>query len=116
MVGDGIGQTIITGNPSVVDGWTTFQSATFGISIQKYAIKPPPNLALTNGTTQTYLRRPWMKYSRTVYMKSSIDSFMDPADQKRMYKYTQAYPRQSNVNKVLHHTSKLSYCQKTLST
>jgi pectinesterase len=31
MVGDGIGQTVITGNRSVVDGWTTFQSATFGI-------------------------------------------------------------------------------------
>lgn len=30
MVGDGINQTIITGNHSVVDGWTTFSSATFG--------------------------------------------------------------------------------------
>lgn len=30
MVGDGISQTIITGNRSVVDGWTTFNSATFG--------------------------------------------------------------------------------------
>ncbi|VAH19374.1 unnamed protein product [Triticum turgidum subsp. durum] len=30
MVGDGIGQTVITGNRSVVDGWTTFNSATFG--------------------------------------------------------------------------------------
>ncbi|KAL8548743.1 hypothetical protein ACS0TY_007850 [Phlomoides rotata] len=29
MVGDGINQTIITGNHSVVDGWTTFNSATF---------------------------------------------------------------------------------------
>ncbi|RXH84366.1 hypothetical protein DVH24_027265 [Malus domestica] len=28
MVGDGINQTIITGNRSVVDGWTTFNSAT----------------------------------------------------------------------------------------
>ncbi|KAG2628140.1 pectinesterase-like [Panicum virgatum] len=31
MVGDGIGQTVITGNRSVVDGWTTFQSATFAV-------------------------------------------------------------------------------------
>ena len=31
MVGDGIGQTVVTGNRSVVDGWTTFQSATFGM-------------------------------------------------------------------------------------
>lgn len=30
MVGDGINKTIITGNRSVVDGWTTFSSATFG--------------------------------------------------------------------------------------
>lgn len=30
MVGDGINRTVITGNRSVVDGWTTFQSATFG--------------------------------------------------------------------------------------
>lgn len=30
MIGDGIGQTVVTGNRSVVDGWTTFNSATFG--------------------------------------------------------------------------------------
>lgn len=30
MIGDGINQTIITGNRSVVAGWTTFNSATFG--------------------------------------------------------------------------------------
>jgi pectinesterase len=30
MIGDGIGQSVITGNRSVVDGWTTFNSATFG--------------------------------------------------------------------------------------
>lgn len=30
MMGDGINQTIITGNRSVVDNFTTFQSATFG--------------------------------------------------------------------------------------
>ncbi|OIV90976.1 hypothetical protein TanjilG_16936 [Lupinus angustifolius] len=29
MVGDGINQTIITGNRSVIDGWTTFNSASF---------------------------------------------------------------------------------------
>ncbi|TVU18976.1 hypothetical protein EJB05_35099, partial [Eragrostis curvula] len=31
MVGDGIGQTVITGNRSVVDGWTTFHSATLAV-------------------------------------------------------------------------------------
>lgn len=30
MVGDGINQTIITGDHNVIDGWTTFQSPTFG--------------------------------------------------------------------------------------
>ena len=30
MIGDGIGATLISGNRSVVDGWTTFRSATFG--------------------------------------------------------------------------------------
>lgn len=34
MIGDGINQTVITGNRNVVDGWTTFNSATFG----KYAL------------------------------------------------------------------------------
>lgn len=32
MIGDGINQTVVTGNRSVVDGWTTFNSATFGTS------------------------------------------------------------------------------------
>ncbi|KAK4789269.1 hypothetical protein SAY86_020588 [Trapa natans] len=31
MIGDGINQTVITGNHSVVDGWTTFNSATFAV-------------------------------------------------------------------------------------
>ncbi|XP_015885999.2 pectinesterase [Ziziphus jujuba] len=31
ILGDGIGQTIITGNRSVGDGWTTFNSATFAV-------------------------------------------------------------------------------------
>jgi pectinesterase len=30
MIGDGIGLSVVTGNRSVVDGWTTFNSATFG--------------------------------------------------------------------------------------
>ncbi|KAK4357234.1 hypothetical protein RND71_022844 [Anisodus tanguticus] len=31
MIGDGINQTIITGNHSFVDGWTTFNSSTFSV-------------------------------------------------------------------------------------
>lgn len=30
IIGDGINQTVITGSHRVVDGWTTFNSATFG--------------------------------------------------------------------------------------
>lgn len=30
LIGDGINKTCITGNHSVVDGWTTFNSSTFG--------------------------------------------------------------------------------------
>ncbi|XP_050366531.1 probable pectinesterase/pectinesterase inhibitor 20 isoform X2 [Argentina anserina] len=32
MIGEGINQTVITGNRSIVDGWTTFNSATFAVT------------------------------------------------------------------------------------
>ncbi|KAJ6359697.1 hypothetical protein OIU77_003826 [Salix suchowensis] len=187
MIGEGINQTVITGNRSVVDGWTTFNSATFivkgqgfvavnltfqntagaikhqavavrngadlstfykcsfegyqdtlythslrqfyrecdiygtidyifgnaavvlqncnifsrlpmngqfnaltaqgrtdpnqntGTSIQNCTIKASDDLASSNGTTKTYLGRPWKEYSRTVVMQSFIDSLIDPA-------------------------------------
>ncbi|GLT42429.1 hypothetical protein SLA2020_164290 [Shorea laevis] len=187
MMGDGINQTIITGNRSYVDGWTTFNSATFavvapnfvavnitirntagaikhqavavrngadlstfyscsfegyqdtlythslrqfyrdcdiygtvdfifgnaavvfqncnlyprrpmdgqfnaitaqgrtdpnqntGTSIINCKIKAANDLASSNTTFQTYLGRPWKNYSRTVYMQSSMDSFINPA-------------------------------------
>ncbi|XP_052180614.1 pectinesterase-like [Diospyros lotus] len=187
MIGEGINKTIITGNHSVVDGWTTFNSATFavvgqgfvglnltirntagaekhqavalrsdadlsafyqcsfegyqdtlythslrqfyrecdvygtvdfifgnaavvlqkcnlyprlplqgqfntitaqgrtdinqntGISIHNCSITAAPDLASSNGTTQTFLGRPWKQYSRTVYMQSFMDSLIDPA-------------------------------------
>ncbi|KAG1371281.1 pectinesterase [Cocos nucifera] len=31
MIGDGINRTVVTGNRSVVDGWTTFHSSTFAV-------------------------------------------------------------------------------------
>ncbi|XP_027349530.1 pectinesterase-like [Abrus precatorius] len=187
MVGDGINQTIITGNRSVADGWTTFNSATFavvaqsfvainitfrntagainhqavalrsgadmsafyncsfegyqdtlythslrqfyrncdiygtvdfifgnaqvvfqdcniyprlplegqfnaitaqgrtdinqntGTSIHNCTITAASDLATSNGTTKTYLGRPWKQYSRTIYMQSFMDSLIDPA-------------------------------------
>ncbi|XP_015885998.3 probable pectinesterase/pectinesterase inhibitor 7 [Ziziphus jujuba] len=36
ILGDGIGQTIITGNRSVGDGWTTFNSATLAVVAQGF--------------------------------------------------------------------------------
>ncbi|KAB1200946.1 putative pectinesterase/pectinesterase inhibitor 7 [Morella rubra] len=187
MIGDGINQTIITGNRSVVDGWTTFNSATFavvatgfvavnmtfrntagaikhqavavrngadlstfyscsfegyqdtlyahslrqfyrecdiygtvdfifgnaavvfqncnlyprlpmsgqfnaitaqgrtdpnqntGTSIQNCTIRAADDLASSNSTTQTYLGRPWKVYSTTVYMRTFMDSLINPA-------------------------------------
>ncbi|KAG0483481.1 hypothetical protein HPP92_011565 [Vanilla planifolia] len=37
MIGDGIKKTVVTGNHSVVDGWTTFNSATFAVVGQGFA-------------------------------------------------------------------------------
>ncbi|KAL8167720.1 hypothetical protein V2J09_009219 [Rumex salicifolius] len=186
MIGDGINQTVITGNRSVVDGWTTFNSATLavvgtgfvavnitvrntagavkhqavavrngadlstfyscsfeayqdtlyahslrqfyrecdvygtvdfifgnaaavfqncniyprlpmanqfnaitaqgrtdpnqntGISLHNCTVRPADDLAASNSTTQTYLGRPWKLYSRTVYLQSHIDAFINP--------------------------------------
>ncbi|KAJ8752500.1 hypothetical protein K2173_004788 [Erythroxylum novogranatense] len=187
MIGDGINQTIITGNRSVDDGWTTFNSATFvvvgegfvavnmtfrntagaikhqavavrngadmstfykcsiegyqdtlyahslrqfyrecdiygtidyifgnaavvfqncniysrlpmtnqfntitaqgrtdpnqntGTSIQNCTIGAAQDLASSNGSTKTYLGRPWKDYSTTVFMESFLDSLIDPS-------------------------------------
>ncbi|KAF3496698.1 hypothetical protein DY000_02055612, partial [Brassica cretica] len=43
-----------------------------GISIHASRVLATPDLQATNGTTQTYLGRPWKLYSRTVYMLSYI--------------------------------------------
>ncbi|XP_062084865.1 probable pectinesterase/pectinesterase inhibitor 41 [Humulus lupulus] len=36
LIGDGIDRTVITGNRSVVDGWTTYNSATFAVAGQGF--------------------------------------------------------------------------------
>ena len=50
-----------------------------GTSIHNCSISAASDLATSNGTTKTYLGRPWKQYSRTVYMQSFMDSLIDPA-------------------------------------
>ena len=50
-----------------------------GTSIQNSTIRAASDLAASNGTTQTYLGRPWKLYSLTVFMQSFIDGFINPA-------------------------------------
>ena len=45
-----------------------------GISIQNCSISPFRNLS----SVQTYLGRPWKNYSTTVYMQSTMGSFINP--------------------------------------
>ncbi|KAF2309928.1 hypothetical protein GH714_005665 [Hevea brasiliensis] len=109
MIGDGIGNTVITGNRSVVDGWTTFSSATFAVVGRGFvavnitfrntagAIKQQA-VAVRNGADICFPElqncfktstgwpvqyrnstRPWKEYSRTIFMQSYIASLIDPA-------------------------------------
>ncbi|KAG6645962.1 pectinesterase-like [Carya illinoinensis] len=50
-----------------------------GTSIHNCSIKAAKDLASGDGTTKTYLGRPWKQYSRTVYMQSFMDSLIDPS-------------------------------------
>lgn len=52
-----------------------------GTSIHNCTIKPTSELA-ASPATKSYLGRPWKEYSRTIYMQSFIDSFIDPAGWK----------------------------------
>ncbi|CAN1180498.1 Probable pectinesterase/pectinesterase inhibitor 59 [Linum perenne] len=54
-----------------------------GISIHNSKILPAPELKLVVGKFQTYLGRPWMKFSRTVVMKTYLDGMIAPAGWSR---------------------------------
>ncbi|KAL8101004.1 putative pectinesterase/pectinesterase inhibitor 41 [Apium graveolens] len=82
ILGDGINQTIITGNRSVVDGWTTFNSSTFAVLGQGFvgvnmtirntagAIKHQA-VALRNGAdSSTFYSCSFEGYQDTLYVHS----------------------------------------------
>ncbi|MQM22347.1 hypothetical protein Taro_055398 [Colocasia esculenta] len=50
-----------------------------GIVIQFSNISSSAELLPVCRTVRSYLSRPWMKYSRTVYMQNNIGSLIDPA-------------------------------------
>ncbi|KAB2085995.1 hypothetical protein ES319_A05G435100v1 [Gossypium barbadense] len=49
-----------------------------GISIHACRILPTPDLAVMNGSFQTYLGRPWKLHSRVVFMLSYMHDHIDP--------------------------------------
>ncbi|XP_052112808.1 pectinesterase 2 isoform X3 [Arachis duranensis] len=50
-----------------------------GISILNCVVTAASDLKAVQSSVKTYLGRPWKEYSRTVFMKSSLDSLIDPA-------------------------------------
>ncbi|XP_059651569.1 pectinesterase 2 [Cornus florida] len=50
-----------------------------GISIHNCKVTAASDLKPVQSSVKTYLGRPWQKYSRTVYLKTSLDSLIDPA-------------------------------------
>ena len=50
-----------------------------GTSIQNCTLVAAPDLKSDNGSTQTYLGRPWKLYSRTVIMQSFMDGSINPS-------------------------------------
>uniref|UniRef100_A0A803P2R3 Pectinesterase n=1 Tax=Cannabis sativa TaxID=3483 RepID=A0A803P2R3_CANSA len=50
-----------------------------GISIHNCRVTAASDLKSVQGSVKTYLGRPWKQYSRTVFMKTSLDSLINPA-------------------------------------
>ncbi|XP_075478513.1 pectinesterase 2-like [Primulina tabacum] len=50
-----------------------------GISIHNCRVTAASDLKPVQGSVKTYLGRPWKKYSRTVFMKTFLDSLINPA-------------------------------------
>lgn len=50
-----------------------------GISIHNCKVTAASDLKSVQSSVKTYLGRPWQKYSRTVFMKTNLDSLIDSA-------------------------------------
>ncbi|KDP28780.1 hypothetical protein JCGZ_14551 [Jatropha curcas] len=50
-----------------------------GISIHNSRVTAASDLTPVQGSVRTYLGRPWKQYSRTVFMKTYLDSLINPA-------------------------------------
>ncbi|XP_039144563.1 pectinesterase-like [Dioscorea cayenensis subsp. rotundata] len=50
-----------------------------GIIVHNSVVSATSELQSVQGSIKTYLGRPWQKYSRTVFMKTSLGSLIDPA-------------------------------------
>ncbi|XP_020264108.1 probable pectinesterase/pectinesterase inhibitor 12 [Asparagus officinalis] len=50
-----------------------------GFSLQNCSILPSQELAASNVSVKTFLGRPWKTYAVTVYIKSYLDSIVDPS-------------------------------------
>ncbi|KAJ8770093.1 hypothetical protein K2173_010138 [Erythroxylum novogranatense] len=50
-----------------------------GIVVHNSVVTAASDLRPVQGSIKTYLGRPWQKYSRTVFMKSTLDSLVDPS-------------------------------------
>ncbi|KAK4414259.1 putative pectinesterase/pectinesterase inhibitor 47 [Sesamum alatum] len=82
LIGDGINSTVITGNRSVIDGWTTFNSATFVVSGERFVAMditfqntagPEKHQAVAvrnNADLSTFYRCSFQGYQDTLYVHS----------------------------------------------
>ncbi|KAJ1381484.1 Pectinesterase, catalytic [Sesbania bispinosa] len=82
LIGDGINKTCITGNHSVVDGWTTFNSSTFAVTGERFiavdvtfrnTAGPQKHQAVAvrnNADLSTFYRCSFEGYQDTLYVHS----------------------------------------------
>ncbi|KAJ6900943.1 hypothetical protein NC652_026896 [Populus alba x Populus x berolinensis] len=82
LIGEGINRTVITGNHSVIDGWTTFNSSTFAVSGERFVgiditfrntAGPEKHQAVAlrnNADLSTFYRCSFEAYQDTLYVHS----------------------------------------------